>query len=206
MRFVSLIVLAAMAATPALAQVAKPAKPAASAASAASEQQLCLYNHLSDKTLNTIRMGFVSGETADKKSGEAAQTELASKQAVCDKLFTYTEQQRSLSQLIALHTAVSDLAYTKMVQNGFKDVGKVLTLWRGLEMDELNAFLKPEWRKDDKFRNALKTKLIAAGVPDKPVLIESAQILLEQTTQNAAAFDQWSAGKAPAADAKTAKP
>lgn len=167
------------------ASAAPPAKPGRTG-----DQLHCVYDHLSDAGVGAIRDAFVS---ATPGKIEAAQVEVSKAHAECASLFTWTPKQRELAEKVAVHSAIADAAYTTMARAGFLDVGKVLALWRQLGKDELNAFLDPNWGTDQKFTDALKVKLKAAGVPDNPTLLESAEIILEQTTQNAAASDQWAA-------------
>ncbi len=148
----------------------------------AQKQELyCVHNALiaRDQTA-LVAESYLSETTADGVRG-AADSAINSAAAGCAQRHGWDDTARGLALAVGVMGSTADHIAGELKDAGVTDaaITKVSDLMRGLSARDNDLLFDGAWEDDRAFMARMRTKLMAAGVPDKADTIRLAVMLLE---------------------------
>lgn len=139
----------------------------------------CVYNELID-SYDLVAEIFIYGDLSEEEVAESNQA-IATAKSTCAAKYAYSPGQLEIVGELGILASSMDYLSEDLLYSGVSEtaISGLMDVYDAFTDDDVDAIFDPDWRSDAAFHAKLKSKVLAAGIPDEADLMEIAFALLE---------------------------
>lgn len=118
----------------------------------------------------------------------------------CMDAYDWTETMREYAAVIGIHGSVIDVVTADLLAEGVEQehIQAIFDVLDLLDEEDMEVFRSPDWLSDTRFQKRMNRSLIAAGVPNEPVVLDNSLLVMESAILSVEAIVDWMLEAPPA--------
>lgn len=166
----------------------------------------CVYDILSQSgDTYSIADVFIDAD-ATEEDIEVADEILSDAIEECMSAYDWNETIREYAAVIGIHGSVIDVVTADLLAEGIEQehIQAIFDVLDLLDEKDMDVFRSPEWLSNTRFKKRMNRSLVAAGIPNEPLVLDNSLLVMESAILSVGAIVDWML-EAPPATASAGK-
>lgn len=118
----------------------------------------------------------------------------------CMAAYDWTETVREYAAVIGIHGSVIDVVTADLLAEGVEQehIQAIFDVLDLLDEKDMDVFRSPEWLSNTRFKKRMNRSLVAAGIPNEPLVLDNSLLVMESAILSVEAIVDWMLEAPPA--------